>query len=86
MREAKVDRMHAERIALANSRGGTIKSGELEREKGRLVWSFDIAKPNTSTITEVMLDAKTGKFLSKQTENPAQQAAEAKADAKKKPR
>ncbi len=80
LREAKVNRMHAERIALAATHGGTIKSGELEREKGRLVWSFDVTKPNTSGVTEVLLDAKTAKVISVKRESPAQEKAEARAE------
>lgn len=82
--EAKIDRTHAENIAMSAAHGGTIKSGELEREKGHLVWSFDIVKPNTSGITEVLLDAKTGKILAVQKENAAHEAAEAKAEAREK--
>lgn len=82
--EAKVDRTHAEKIAIGAAHGGKIKSSEIEREKGHLVWSFDIAKPNTSTITEVLVDAKTGKILSVQNENAAKEAAEARAEAPKK--
>ena len=82
--EARIDRGRAERIALAKVHGGTIKSGEIEREKGHLVWFFDIAKPNKSTITEVLVDAKSGKIISVQQENAAKQAAEARADAREK--
>ncbi len=84
LREAKVDRMHAERIALANTHGGTIKSGELERERGQLVWSFDIVKPNTPGVTEVLLNAKTGRIVSVNKESAAKEAAEAKVEAKEK--
>ncbi len=82
--EAKVDRTHAEMIAIGAAHGGKTKSAELEREKGHLVWSFDIAKPHASTITEVLVDAKTGKVLSVQNENAAKEAAEARAEAHQK--
>lgn len=82
--EAKVDRTHAERIAIGAAHGGNIKSGEIERGKGHLVWSFDIVRPNTSTITEVLIDAATGKVVSVQNENAAKEAAEARAQARKK--
>ncbi|MBA3962188.1 MAG: PepSY domain-containing protein [Chthoniobacterales bacterium] len=80
----KFSRRQAEAIALRASHGGKIKDGEIEREKGHLVWSFDIAKPKISAITEVLVDARTGKVISAQEENSAQQAAEAKADAQPK--
>ena len=84
LRDAKVDRTHAEGVALGVARGGTIKTSEIEREHGRLVWSFDIAMPNTRDITEVLVDAKTGKVVSVQKENAAKEAAEARAEAKDK--
>ena len=78
--QAKVKETKAKRIALEKVSGGTIKSAEIENEKGHLVWSFDISKPATRSITEVLVDAKSGKIVSISKENPAQQAAEEKAD------
>lgn len=82
--QAKITRQHAEEIALAAAHGGKIKSSELEREKGHLVWSFDIMKPHTSNITEVLVDAKTGQIVAVQKEHIAEQASEARADAREK--
>jgi hypothetical protein len=48
------------------------------------VWSFDIAGPGTPDITEILVDAKTGKIISTQTESPRDQAKEAAADKKQK--
>jgi uncharacterized membrane protein YkoI len=81
--EAKVSQADAERTALAKAPGGTIKEGGLEREKGKLIWSFDIATPGTKDITEVAVDAMTGEVLAVDKETPSQQEAETKADAKK---
>ena len=78
--QAKVKESKAKRIALEKVPGGTIESAEIENEKGHLVWSFDISKPATRSITEVLVDAKSGKIVSISKENPAQQAAEEKAD------
>lgn len=69
MAEAKLSRPQAEAIALKASHGGKVKAAEIEREKGHLVWSFDIAMPKTSTITEVLVDAMDGKVVSLQHEN-----------------
>jgi uncharacterized membrane protein YkoI len=80
MREAKVDRTHAEKIALAATHGGKIKSIELEREHGRLIWSCDIAMPSRSDVTEVAVDAKLAKVISVKKETAAQERAEAKAE------
>ncbi len=81
--EAKVSRADAEKIALAKAPNGTIKEGELEKEKGKLIWSFDIATPDSKDITEVNVDAITGDVVSVEQETPAQQKQEKDADAKK---
>jgi uncharacterized membrane protein YkoI len=75
--EAKITLEAATQTALAKVPGGTIKSSELERENGKLIWSFDIAKPKTRNISEVQVDAKTGTIVSETTETPKQQRAEA---------
>jgi len=80
--EAKVAEAEARNTALAKVPGGTIKSSELEKERGTLIWSFDIAVPKSRNITEVQVDAKTGKIVSTQIETPADQAKEAAADRK----
>src|SRR4029077_15921251 len=77
MKEAKVTKGQAEKIALSKVPSGTIKSGEIENEHGRLIWSFDIAKPGTKDITEVQVDAKSGEIASVKMETPKDQAAEA---------
>ena len=83
MKQAKITKAEAERVALAKVSQGVVKSAEIENEKGHLVWSFDIAKPGTRDITEILVDAKTGKIISTQTESPRDQAKEAAADKKK---
>jgi uncharacterized membrane protein YkoI len=82
--QAKINESEARKIALERVPSGSIKSAEIENEKGHLVWSFDISKPSTRDITEVLVDAKTGKIISVSKETPTQQAAEAKADKQKK--
>jgi len=47
-----------------------VQSSELEEEKGKLVWSFDIATPGTKDITEVLVDALTGQVVSTEKETP----------------
>jgi uncharacterized membrane protein YkoI len=81
-KQAKITKAHAEQIALAKVPHGSVKSAEIENEKGRLVWSFDIARPGTRDITEILVDAKTGKIISTQAESPRDQAKEAAADKK----
>ena len=82
MKQAKITKAEAEQIALAKVSHGIVKSAEIEKEKGHLVWSFDIARAGTRDITEVLVDAKTGKIISTQTESPRDQAKEAAADKK----
>lgn len=74
--QAKVTKEQAQETALTKAPGGTIKEGELEKENGKLIWSFDIATPGSKNITEVNVDAITGSIVSVGTETPADQAKE----------
>ncbi len=76
--QAKISRPEAEKIALAKVPNGTIKEGELEKEKGKLIWSFDIATPGSKDITEVQVNAVTGEIVSVEKESPAAQEKEKK--------
>jgi len=82
MAKAKVSRADAEKTALAKAPNGTIKEGELEKEKGRLIWSFDITTPDTKDITEVNVDAITGEVVSVEKESAANEAKEAAGEKK----
>ena len=82
VKRAKITKAEAEQIALAKVSRGIVKSAEIEKEKGRIVWSFDIAQPGTHDITEILVDAKTGEIISARTESPRDQAIEAAADKK----
>lgn len=66
--QAKITRQQAEATALAQVPDGTIKESELEKEKGKLIWSFDMARPGTPDITEVTVDAITGTVVSTEVE------------------
>jgi uncharacterized membrane protein YkoI len=74
--QAKITKEQAQETALAKAPGGTIKEGELEKEGGKLIWSFDIATPGTKDTTEVNVDAITGGIVSVSTEKPEQEAKE----------
>ena len=84
VKEARISKAQAEKTALGKVPHGEIKSEELEREHGKLIWSFDISMPKSKSITEVQVDAKTGTIVSTQVETPKDQAAEAAADKKAK--
>lgn len=76
--QAKITRSEAQKIALERVPGGTIKEGDIEKEKGRLLWSFDIVTPGTKDITEVQVDANTGQVLDVSKETVADQEKEKK--------
>lgn len=82
--QAKVSRADAEKTALTKAPNGTVKEGELEKEKGKLVWSIDIATPGTQDIIEVGVNAITGAIVSVEKETPKQQAKEKDEDPKQK--
>jgi uncharacterized membrane protein YkoI len=76
--QAKISKADAEKIALGKVPGGAIKEGELEKEKGKLIWSFDVATPGTKDITEVHVDAISGQVISTEKETPAAEKKEKK--------
>jgi len=84
MAEAKVSRADAQKTALAKVPNGVIKDGELEKEDGKLQWSFDVAAADSKNIIEVNVDAVTGAVISADKETPEDAAKEAAGDAAKK--
>lgn len=70
----------AKTIALAKE-SGTIRSGELEHEKGRWIYSFDVQ--HARQVREVNVDANTGKIVEDSLDTPADEAKEAAEDARK---
>jgi uncharacterized membrane protein YkoI len=76
IKQASVARFEAEHIALSQVQDGRILKGELEKEHGRLIWSFDIARPNTKNITEVQVDAKSGQVVATTIETPGDEKKE----------
>jgi len=81
--KAKLSKDEAEQIAMTKVPGGKIKEGELEMEGGVLIWSFDVATEGSKNITEVNINAVTGKIVAVDVETPEDQAKEAKEDARK---
>jgi uncharacterized membrane protein YkoI len=84
LKHARVTKHQAKKIALARVRHGTIKSAELEKENGMLIWSFDIAQSRKKEITEVWVDATTGKITAVDVETPIGEKKEAAEDKVKK--
>ena len=81
-REAKMTMADARAMALRTVPTATIQAGEIEREGGKLIYSFDMKVPGKSGIDEVNIDAMTSKLVSHQHETPKDERAESKADAK----
>jgi uncharacterized membrane protein YkoI len=77
---AKVSGDSAMRVARHEVPNGKIKSGEIEEEKGALIYSFDIVVPGKSGIEEVNVDARTGAVVAHEHESAAAEHAEAKAE------
>ncbi|HWB60935.1 MAG TPA: PepSY domain-containing protein, partial [Chthoniobacteraceae bacterium] len=76
--QAKVSKADAQATALAKVPGGTVKEAEIEKEKGVLIWSFDITTAGTKDITEVNVDATTGKIVNVETESANKKEADDK--------
>jgi hypothetical protein len=86
MAGAKVSKDQAAKTALSKVPDGTIKEAELEKEHGRLQWSFDVAAPDSKDITEVNVDAVTGDVISADKESPADESKETDEDAQTDPK
>jgi peptidase YpeB-like protein len=80
LKEAKVSEAKAREIAL-KAAPGTVKSSELEKEKGTLVWSFDIDNAKGG-ITEVLVSAIDGHVVEAKAETAKDEAKEKAQDAK----
>ena len=86
-KEAKIAERDARKTALAQVPGGKVQSHELEREKGKLIYSYDIKVAGHSGIEEVNVDAMTGAIVAHEHEDAATEAKEHRKDAnaKRKP-
>jgi uncharacterized membrane protein YkoI len=83
-KEAKISEETARATALKEVPNGTIKSSELEREKGKLIYSFDISVPGKTGIEEINVNAIDGSVVAREHETPKMQKAEAAQEAKEK--
>ena len=82
LNSAKITEKEAVTKAQAAVPNGTIDALELERENGKLLWSFDFKVPGKTGIDEVQVNAVTGKVGKVVHETPADERKEAAADAK----
>ena len=80
LKKAKITADAATATALAKVPGGKVDKAEIENEKGKLIYSFDIKVAGKSGIEEVAIDAMTGAVIGVEHEDAAAEAKEAKAD------
>ena len=80
-KEAKITMKEARATALKEA-PGKVKESELEREDGKVIYSFDIQ--TKEGIKEIQVDAVTGKVLKVETETAEQEAKEKAEHNKKK--
>jgi uncharacterized membrane protein YkoI len=82
--KAKISLETARATALREVPNGTVKSSELEREHGKLIYSFDISVPGKTGIEEVAVNAIDGSVVSHAHETPKMEKKEAAQEAKEK--
>ena len=80
--KAKVTADAATATAQAKVPKGKIVAAEIEEEKGKLIYSFDLKTDGKSGIDEVNVDAITGTVIAVTHESPAAEKKEADADKK----
>ena len=80
--EAKVSEADAIATAEKEVPDGKIESAEIEREGGKLIYSFDIKVPKKSGVEEVNVDAVSGTVVKKEHETAKEEKAEMKKEAK----
>ena len=89
-REAKISLDSARVIAKAQLPKATVASEELERENGKLIYSFDMKTAGKSGIDEVNVNAMNGALVGKvgheSAKSEAKEAAAEKGTAMKKPK
>ena len=70
LKQVRLTKHDAKKIALTKIKRGTIKCVHLEKENGVLIWSVDIAQPAKKDLTDIWVDATTGKITSVTVETP----------------
>ena len=83
-KEAKISEEAARATALKEVPNGTVKSSELEREHGKLIYSIDVTVPGKTGIEEVNVNAIDGSVVAKEHESPKSEKKEAAKEAKEK--
>ena len=60
---AKITRNEAEHIALARYPDARVTAAKLETVQGKLIWSIEMARPKSKRLTEVVVDAMSGRIV-----------------------
>ncbi len=81
-RDAKIS-VEAARATAMKKVPGELQEEELEKENGKLVYSFDIRATGQKDITEVQVSAIDGSIVSVEKEDAASEAKEKKQDSGK---
>lgn len=81
-KEAKISMTTARRSALKEVPNGKVQSAELERENGKLIYSFDIKVAGKAGIEEVNIDGMTGALVAHEHETPKAEKKEAATETK----
>ncbi len=74
----KISMKEARATALSKVPGGKVVKHELEKESGKLIYTFDIKVAGQSGVEEVHIDANTGEVLSQTHETAKKEHQEAK--------
>src|SRR5436190_21029685 len=82
MRHAKISKAVATKTALSKVPGGKVKSSEIERENGKLIYSFDIKVAGKTGIEEINVDAITGEVVANEHETTQAEKEDAALDKK----
>lgn len=85
LKAAKITPEAAMATALAKVPGGAVRSGEIEKEDGKTIYTLIIKVPGKSGVEEVNVDAMTGKIVAVEHEKDPEEA-KAKAAAPAKPK
>jgi uncharacterized membrane protein YkoI len=62
--QARISEAQATQTALAQVPNAVVRSSELERANGQLVWSLNLTQPSVPGKTEVQIDAISGQVVS----------------------
>lgn|SRR5437763_7270198 len=81
-KEAKISEETARATALKQVPNGKVKSSEIERENGKLIYSFAITVPGKSGVEEVNVNAIDGSVVGTEHESAKTEKAEAAKEAK----